>query len=435
MMCVLIFVLNLDTVLVKVNPFTTSQSLSNWRIIIFAVIVIVMLFGQYFMIRMVKDKNNVIVHQKVVNLDTISKMILIVQCGLNTILFIIILQMLVMSRYDVLMLELAAGISYALAAATLGLLAKRFIIWYKSDRNLIVGLYGLAASVLSASVLFSLLFVITILSGLPTYVYPHIGFNSPAPFPDLVTEFLNHSYYTLNILSFILLWAATAVLLEHYSRKLGKIRYWIIVTIPLVYFLVQFMPFFESLYFTFSRTAPILLNIMYTLFVALSKPVGGILFGIAFWTVARGLANDSAIRNYMIISGYGFVLLFASDQAIVLSSAPYPPFGLPTVLFIGLSSYLILVGIYSSAVSMAHDVRLRQSIRKFALKESRLLDGIGTAHVQEEIQKRAVDMTRQFQKNMREETGFRSTLEEEDVREYIDQVLEEIGRTKDKSSV
>jgi len=87
----------------------------------------------------------------------------------------------------------------------------------------------------------------------------------------------------------------------------------------------------------------------------------------------------------MIISAYGFVLLFLSSQAILLVNAvPYPPFGLATVSFIGLSSYMILVGIYCSAISVAEDSKLRQSIRSFALRESKLLDSIGTAQIDTE---------------------------------------------------
>ena len=38
---------------------------------------------------------------------------------------------------------------------------------------------------------------------------------------------------------------------------------------------------------------------------------------------------------------------------------------------------MLLVGIYSSAISVSHDIKLRQSIRKLAVKESKLLDSIG----------------------------------------------------------
>ena len=108
----------------------------------------------------------------------------------------------------------------------------------------------------------------------------------------------------------------------------------------------------------------------------LSKPVGGILFGIAFWIIARSV-NHSALKDYLMIAGYGLLLLFTSNQAAVLINSPYPPFGMATISFVGLSSYLVFVGIYSSAISVAEDSKLRQSIRKMIVKESKLLDSIG----------------------------------------------------------
>ena len=61
-------------------------------------------------------------------------------------------------------------------------------------------------------------------------------------------------------------------------------------------------------------------------------------------------------------SGYGLLLLFTANQHQIIQLNPYPPFGLPTICYVGLASYLILVGIYSSALSVANDFELRRSI-------------------------------------------------------------------------
>jgi hypothetical protein len=73
---------------------------------------------------------------------------------------------------------------------------------------------------------------------------------------------------------------------------------------------------------------------------------------------------DSGVSNYLMIAGYGVLLFFTSNQATVLINLPYPPFGMATISFVGLSSYLLFVGIYASAVSVAEDSNLRKSIRK-----------------------------------------------------------------------
>jgi hypothetical protein len=83
-----------------------------------------------------------------------------------------------------------------------------------------------------------------------------------------------------------------------------------------------------------------------------------------------------------------------SNQAIVLVNVPYPPFGLVTVSFFGLASFLMFNGIYSSAISVAEDSELRKSIRRYAIEESRLLDSIGMAQMEREIEKRVLGFTK-----------------------------------------
>ena len=63
----------------------------------------------------------------------------------------------------------------------------------------------------------------------------------------------------------------------------------------------------------------------------------------------------SGVSDYLMITGYGVLLFFTSNQATVLINLPYPQFGMATISFVGLSSYLLFVGIYSSAVSLAED--------------------------------------------------------------------------------
>jgi two-component system, OmpR family, sensor histidine kinase VicK len=92
----------------------------------------------------------------------------------------------------------------------------------------------------------------------------------------------------------------------------------------------------------------------------------------------------------------------------------------------GLSSYLILVGIYSSAISVAQDTKLRQTIRKSTTEESKLLISIGSAQLEQEIQGRAVKVAKDQQQTMAEQTGVQSSLTEHDMKQYVSEVLKEI---------
>lgn len=50
-----------------------------------------------------------------------------------------------------------------------------------------------------------------------------------------------------------------------------------------------------------SRTKTIVLGA----FLSLSKPIGGLLFGLVFWNISRIIRYERNIKTYMIISGWG----------------------------------------------------------------------------------------------------------------------------------
>jgi DNA-binding protein Fis len=168
---------------------------------------------------------------------------------------------------------------------------------------------------------------------------------------------------------------------------------------------------------------------IYTITFSATKPAGAILFGTAFWALARKLV-DRTLKNYMLTCAFGMIILFAANQPIGLLLTSYPPFGLATISFMGVSSYLVLLGIYSSAISVSEDSKLRQSIRNFARKESRLLDSFGTAHMEQEIEKRVMALTKQNQERMAEETGIQSSLSEDEIKQYVEQVIKEVKKPK-----
>jgi hypothetical protein len=87
-----------------------------------------------------------------------------------------------------------------------------------------------------------------------------------------------------------------------------------------------------------------------------------------------------------------------------LVTAPYPPFGLASVSFMGLSSYLLMVGIYSSAVSVSLDVELRKTIQRSVTEQSRMLHSIGTAQMEKQIQSKVLSVTRKVSERIEEET-------------------------------
>ena len=86
---------------------------------------------------------------------------------------------------------------------------------------------------------------------------------------------------------------------------------------------------------------------------------------------------------------------------------------------------MVLIGIYSLAISMSEDSRLRSSIRDLAMREAKLLDSIRIAKMEQQIQRRVIAFTKQNDKLV-EETGIQSIVTEEEMKQYVDQVIEEV---------
>jgi hypothetical protein len=88
----------------------------------------------------------------------------------------------------------------------------------------------------------------------------------------------------------------------------------------------------------------------------------------------------------MIISGFGIFLIFAANQAIVQIVSPYSSFGHSSITVLNIATFLMLLDIYNSAKLVSANNKLRKFIHSQALK-SRLLDIIGKAEMEKEIQK------------------------------------------------
>jgi signal transduction histidine kinase len=141
--------------------------------------------------------------------------------------------------------------------------------------------------------------------------------------------------------------------------------------------------------------------------------------------VAKAVWYNNSVKNYMVISACGFVLLFISNQ-VSLTAASYPPFGIATISCMGLSSYLIFVGLYSAAISVAQDMKLRDSIRKSALEESKLLVSIGSAQMEQKIRSKVIGIAKEQAYKMTQNTGIYTSLTEDEIKDYLYGVLKEI---------
>jgi len=358
--------------------------------------------------------------------------IMLFQLILAALIGVILVQIVNYSYYGTSVLLIIIILSYSLAFGMLGFLAFRFFSWFRSNRNIVILLYALASATLAVNAISTLLYTTLSMEGHPQEVGPYSILNTQFS-EDPIVFFLSNASTISFTLSFILMWSATVSTMAHYAKRIGRRRYWIIVSIPLIYYSTQFLLPLLSVYPILLGFGGISTTLLFTLLFTFSKPVGGILFGVAFWNISKKVRQSEEVRNYMRISAYGLVLLFTSNQASLLITTPYPPFGIVTTSVMGLSSYLVLIGIYSSAVSLSEDSKLRQAIRDITFQESyKFLDSIGAAQVEQQIRKKVAIATKAKQLNMEHDTGVSSSMSEDDISQYILEVIKEVERIRKK---
>ena len=304
-------------------------------------------------------------------------------------------------------------------------MAFAFFFWYvSSNKNLIVLIFVLA---MIAYVVNGITSVATYFDML-TQQKRVVTSTDVASFPEFSIESIGSQIglasQIASAVAYVLTWIGTVKMLYPYIKKLGKFKFWIIMGVAMIYYLISF-PLFVLGYFTPSENVDAMTNVLIFSFAGI---MSGIIFGAAFLSVARTLRKDSDLRNHMVIAAYGFVLFYIAGSAMA-SQAAYPPYGIVSVSFTGLSCYLIYTGLYSSAVTVSQDTTLRLSIRKSVSEQAKFLDSMGTAQMEQELQSTVMKIARKHSDVLTKKTGVESSMTDADIKEYLTMVLNEIHKS------
>jgi signal transduction histidine kinase len=419
----LISALIVDAIIVTVSDFLQDKIVSPPGVVLFITTGTIFIIGQCVILQYIKRKTTDI-RSKFHHLDILHKVVTLVQYALCSIFILVILEMLIGSRYHLANLVVAEFLSYILYISVLILFAERLFRWYHSNRStVVVLLYGISAVILALTSFVAIIEDYLNMSIKEAVITPTQPIVFPTIEPGTLVYFLSDIYHYSDLVSTILVWSTTVLLLHHYFdrlTRLGKIKVWVLMAAPLVYFLSTFAGIFDL--YSPNTDAELFWFYIYT---SLNSVAAGILFGLSFRVVAKSIRPQSSVREYMIMAAFGFALLFISTMSL-LTPTPYPPFGLVGVSMMGLSAYLIFIGIYSSGISISEDLNLRRSIRKNATEEAKLLVSIGSAQMRQKLEKKVLQEASQEVDEMMESTGIQPSLTETDMRSYLNDVIKEI---------
>jgi hypothetical protein len=425
LMGVVIITILVDSEIGVIADFIPEQLSSSVGLATFIGIAIIFAVTQHFILSYIKQSNNE-ARPKAFNLDLAFWIVSIGQYILVVILAFVILQIIIAQQYSTVSLYASHVISYGFWIVILGLLARAFFSWYRlSSKNIMVLILALSMIAYVINGIAGLAYHFDIL----TQQKPVVTSNDMAYFPEFSIGTLGSQidiiYQVAGGAAYVFTWIGTVKLLYPYIKKLGGVKFWTIMGGAMIYYLISF-PLFVLGYFTPSANVDAMTNI---LIFSLGGIFTGIIFGAAFLSVARTLRKDTALRNHMIMAAYGFLLFYIAGSATAAQAA-YPPYGLASVSLTGLSCYLIYSGLYSSATIVSQDTTLRQSIRKSVTEQSRLLDSIGTAHMEQELESRVLTIAKKNSEAMAEESGVETSMTEDDMKDYLEIVMNEIHNKK-----
>ena len=372
--------------------------------------------ASFLVLRYIRQANKDVM-TRIPKFNDLHRFVEIIQYIVAAILMLTALQVVFTSEYDTPLLIIASGISYGLSIVIMGSLSALFLSWYKSNKNLVILAYGLSSAIVSISSSLLIAQNYTLLYGLPAE--RNLMSEPNLPFPNEIMYLAALS----GAVSFFLLWFSTALLLNHYSTRLGRIKFWTIMSIPIFLFVIQFtiLPQITAAY-----AAPYADMLHVILLGNVIPPViTGVLFGMPFWIIRRTIKND-VVKKYMYIAAWGSALLQLTGLGIVYS-AFYPPFGLYVALLTGLAAYLLLIGIYSSALTVSVDGNLRKLARTYAIEKTKLIDVVGTAQMKKEIEERVLEVSRRYTNEIIEQTGIHPSLTEQEVKGYVEDVMQELA--------
>jgi hypothetical protein len=433
------------TLLPNDTQFQTSDLLSavTTTIILFIVITAIIYgVGWQFFSALIDNAGKSLRKSPMPYFEQISKVLTIIKYAIFAILGLLVIEMLFFSYYHTLLIIAATMISYIPASVILSMLCYNFLSWYRSNRRYVVLLYALSTAMVAIAI------------GLNAAIYSGLLLQKPGIISFSQIEEVHFTEISAStagwagalyfvgwipfLLGFMLVWGGSVFLLRDFSYKIGKVKLWLIVSLPLVAYLIAIVPtmmLISENKFVFDDPSLLSFRILFKLAVV----AGGIFFGMIFFVIARTIEQipqTRAVIAYVSVAGLGITML-----TILLASpvyhATHPPFGTASSSFVVFASYMVSIGFYYSAVSISQDVKLRRDIRALATSDIQLLDSIAYSQMEREIKQRVFDVAKKLQHERTEQTGIQSTLNDKDIATYLQQVIEEVrrdGRTRRRTA-
>ncbi len=344
------------------------------------------------------------------------------------------IQMSLFRNYSKIVFYLTSYLSFISSLVFLSILSLKFFQLFLTRRHYLTLSYGILFSIYCCSILLLLIYTI---SGLAT----HPSVIKPVPPRELIagTYLVNvifqnniaRIYDILFLISFILAWVVSIVVLKQYIYRIGKYKFWLLISIPLVFHLMRYGTIFSLGQFTVtSGTNIIPSSIGEAIFISLINSdiqISGVFFGLPFLIIALKLKNYK-LRKTLLITVIGMMLLFGARDLHSVFVSSIPPSGVITISFMCIGSYMLLTGLISFLRLATRDRQLYADLARRFENDDVLLKNLILSEkniLTMNLTKPLIDFSIQWQK-----THSHDEMSIEEVKEIVHDVTLELRNKK-----
>lgn len=401
-------------------------------LILFAFILIVSMIFSYLVLESIFE----LLQKKRSIFSKHKKVFRIMQITLYSLSLLLLADLLSDQKYYTINLNLIVLVSYGFSLSISLLASLKLFSWYRVNRSRFVILFGLT------------LFFIFINSVLSLFLFEVLLIEKPSEF-DMSTpnifdfecdentincilkeNLLLLQNYSLAIY-FVLFWVCTILLLHHHINKVGKVKFFALVALPIILFYFQFVYTYED-FFTISDELRFDENIAFAiqLFIAtLLTAACGILFGWGLLSIANLLKISIRVERFLKIAAIGVVTFFISANATVASGG-IPPFGAPNLVFLPFSLILIYVGVFYSITSIANDISIKKFIKNSTFNELKIMGNLAESQMLDDMKLRVLNMTKKFSNELQEKSNLEEGSSEDNMKDYLNDVIDIYAKQK-----
>jgi hypothetical protein len=334
-----------------------------------------------------------------------------------------IVQMALLNVYNSNLTLLILFTSFVPSILFLILLVLLLVGWFRSSKNFMLIAYAISFSIVLVYLVVSTVYVNIQFTYTSDWIKAKSLHNTlvNTTVSDLGLSF-GIPLDALSLFSFISLWLATVALLRQYRNKIGKTRFWVVMTVPLIYFLFPFETYFANFSESMLSGGPVIFSIIYILLFSATKQVGGVLFSVVFLTAATKIKHPN-LQNSLRLAAIGIAVVFSSIEITSLLYAAYPPYGVLTIMLMPMGSYSLFIGLFASARLSSQDKKLRREFFQSAEKQLALLQTIGKVQMEKELEKSLKSILKRPTLLEESRDDYRR---EENVRELVQEVIHEL---------